>query len=287
MRPARVDDFRLPDLRFVPVDSLVPHERHDVQRMGPLVERFREQEVLKNPPIVTPLANGDSADARYMVLDGANRSTAARAAGFPHIVVQIVRYEEPWVQLSTWHHALSAMSGEALETTCRTIPGLECRREPLLHARAELARREALAYAVHPGGGVLSFRGGRSLEERNHLLNAIVDTYRDRRRFYRMSTESLEVACERHPDVTALVVFPHFAPAEVLELATSGEKLPAGITRHLIRWRALRVNVPLEKLAQANPALDEKNRWLQQWLEERFHQRQVRFYEEPTVLFDE
>ena len=31
----------------------------------------------------------------------------------------------------------------------------------------------------------------------------------------------------------------------------------------------------------------EKNRWLEGWLLEKLHQRQVRFYEEPTVLFDE
>jgi hypothetical protein len=102
-----------------------------------------------------------------------------------------------------------------------------------------------------------------------------------------MTTESFEVARERHPDVTALIVFPDFAPAEVLELASSGEKLPAGITRHLIRWRALRVNVPLERLADPKPSLEAKNAWLGEWIETKFNDRQVRFYEESTVLFDE
>jgi hypothetical protein len=283
MRPARADDFRLPDLRFVPVESLIPHERHDLQRMGPLVERFREQAMLKNPPIVTPIGDGPE---RYMVLDGANRSTAAREAGFPHMVVQIARYEEPWVQLTTWHHALSQTPIDVVAVACERIGGLTAHEEPLMHARAELARRQALAYAVHGDGSVLTFRGGQSLETRNQLLNAIVETYRGRR-FYRMTTESFEVARERHPDVTALVVFPDFAPAEVLELASSGEKLPAGITRHLIRWRALRVNVPLERLADPNPSLEAKNAWLGEWIETKFNERHVRFYEESTVLFDE
>ena len=286
MRPARPDDFRLPDLRFLPVDALIPHEQHDPQRMGPLAERLREQSVLKNPPIVSPLpppANGD----RFMVLDGANRSTAARAAGLPHIVAQVVRYEEPYVELSTWHHALSEMAADRFENACRTIPELTCERESLLHARALLARREALAYAVHGDGSVLVFRGGRTLEDRNALLNRIVDVYRKDCRFYRMSTESFAVARERHPDVTTLVVFPHFEPAEVMELATSGARLPAGITRHLIRWRALRLNIPLERLADPRTSIEAKNEWLAEWLQGKWSQRQVRFYEEPTVLFDE
>jgi hypothetical protein len=285
MRPARHDDFRLPDLRFVPTDSLVPHEQHDPQRLEPLVAGFQREAVLKNPPIVAPLLD-TAAAAQYMVLDGANRSTAARAAGLPHIVVQQVIYEPPHVILSTWHHALAG-SHLDFEAACQGIAGMEVQSDAVMHARALLARREILAYAHHEDGSATTFRGGVSLEERNRLLNALVDTYRLRSRFYRTSTESFEIAKERHPDVTTLVVFPHFEPVEVMELAGSGSRLPAGITRHLIRWRALRINVPLERLADKKSHLEEKNRWLAAWLEERWARRQVRFYEESTVLFDE
>lgn len=286
MRPARPDDFRLPDLRFVPVDSLVPHERHDAQRMKPLAERLLEQRVLKNPPVVTPL-NAPDGRERFMVVDGANRSTAAKGAGLPHIVVQVVNYEDPWVHLSTWHHAVSQVDPKRFATACAEVTGLEARQESLLHARAELARRHALAYAIHDDEKALSFYGGTTLEERNDLLNSIVNVYRKKQRFYRMSTETFEVAKERHADATTLVVFPHFDPAEVLELTASGEKLPAGITRHLIRWRALHINIEISRLQDLKTPLAEKNAWLEAHLMEKFNHREVRFYEEPTVLFDE
>lgn len=287
MRPARPDDFRLPDLRFVPVDSLIPHERHDLQRMAPLLAAFRGADVLKNPPVVAELDPPGTDRPRYMVLDGANRCTAAAQTGLPHMVVQVAHYEDPWVHLSTWHHALSGMTAATLAESCSRIPGLECRSEPLLHARAQLARREVLAYAAHAGPRVLAFHGGATLEEHNSLLNAIVDLYRESYRFYRTSTEAFEVAHERHPDADTLVVFPHFEPAEVMELAGSGAKLPAGITRHLIRFRALRVNVPIARMADTSISIEEKNAWLTAWAERRFVERHVRFYEEPTVLFDE
>jgi hypothetical protein len=287
MRPARHDDFRLPDLRFLPTAALVPHEQHDPHRLAPLVRGFREDAVLRNPPIVAPLPDAGQGEATYMVLDGANRAAAARTAGLPHVVAQVTPYEAPHVILSTWHHALAQVSHPAFEEACRGISGLECRTEPSLHARAMLARREILAYALHDDGVTTTCRGGDSLEERNQLLNALVDTYRDHARFYRTSAESFEIARERHADVTTLVVFPHFEPAEVLELAGSGSRLPAGITRHLIRWRALRVNVPIARMADPSTDLEAKNRWLQEWLEERWARREVRFYEESTVLFDE
>jgi len=279
-------EFVLPDLRFVPVGSLMPHERSDPQRLPPLVKRIRENAVLKNPVVVAPLP-GDAADERFVVLDGANRVAAVGAAGLPHLVVQVVAYEPPAVELRTWYHALGEVERAGFEQACRAADGMTCRAESLLHARALLARREALACVAWADGAVSVFSGGRDLRERNELLNAIVDVYRGRARLYRMSTDSLAIARRRYPEVTALVIFPHFEPAEVLELATGGGLMPAGITRHLVRWRALRLNIGLDRLADRHHTLEEKNVWLREWMQEKLSLRQVRFYEEPTVLFDE
>jgi len=287
MRSPVNSDFKLPELRFVPVENLVPHEQHDEQRMHPLVERLREQGVLKNPPIVAPLPGETGDEARYVVLDGANRSTAVRAAGLPHVLVQVVRYDDPGVELSTWSHALSQYPRDELEAAIRKIPGVECRAAMRMHARALLARREALAFVAFEGAEVLTLHGGKDLPEKNRLLNLIVDLYRQCRRFYRVSNDSIDDARARHPEVTAVVVFPHFEPVEILELAHSGSRLPAGITRHLIRWRALRLNIPLERLADQGQTLAEKNRWLEDWLKDKVARSEVRHYEEPTVLFDE
>lgn len=276
--------LRMPDLRFVAVETLIPHEQHDEQRSGPLVQRLREQGVLRNPPIVAALSPDDP---RFVVLDGANRATAARAAGLPHLVVQVVRYEDPGIRLTTWYHALIDIPVRDLEGTLAAVAGLECAATDLCHAHAVLARREAIAFIAHGTDRAITLHGGADLHRRNAVLNAVVDAYRRRVRFHRLASDSLVDAQAGHPEVTALVVFPHFEPAEVLELATSGARLPAGITRHLVAWRALRVNVPLDRLADTERTLAEKNRWLDEWLREKVHQRQVRFYQEPTVLFDE
>ncbi|HKQ57036.1 MAG TPA: hypothetical protein VJY35_04140 [Candidatus Eisenbacteria bacterium] len=274
--------LRMPDLRFVPVDSLVPHEQHDPSRSGPLLELLRGQGILRNPPVVTPLG-----EDRFVVLDGANRATAAAAAGLPHMVVQVVSYDDPGVRLTTWHHALSDFPADRLERALDAIPDLACLSTDLNHARAVLARREAIAVVALPGARALALYGGTGLTERNAVLNGVVDGYRARTRFYRWASDSFADAHAEHGDVTALVVFPHFEPAEVIEIATSGARLPAGITRHVIAWRALRINMPLEKLADAATPVEEKNRWLAEWLREKMLQRQVRFYQESTVLLDE
>src|SRR5689334_5867037 len=131
-------EFSLPDLRFVPTEAVYPHEYHDLQRTQPLVARLKESGTLKNPPIVTQVGDGMRVEPRYVVLDGANRSTAARAAGWPHILAQVVRYEEPGVELHTWYHALTADARNVLEHGLASIAGLEFRHDDRTRARAML-----------------------------------------------------------------------------------------------------------------------------------------------------
>lgn len=277
--------FRLPRLRFLPVEQLVPHEQQDDRRTGALTSRLKDSGVLKNPPVVTSAeAIGDP---RYVVLDGANRVATLKAAGFPHAVVQIVDYDDSGVRLTTWHHALTHDLGTEIEKAIGSIPGLSVREMDLTHARALLARREAIAFLVRANACALSLHGGQDLHERNSLLNAVVDRYRSRVPYYRVTRDSLEDARARYPDVQSLLVFPHFHPEEILEVALSGARLPAGITRHVIAWRALRLNLPLNLMADRDRTLDEKNRWLEQWIADRTATSSVRFYEESTVLFDE
>ncbi len=278
--------FRTPDLRIIEVDRLVPHEKEDERRTKALGSRLSESGVLRNPPIVTPTAEAGG-DGRFVVLDGANRVSTVRAAGYPHLVVQVVRYEGPDVRLSTWHHALGAAAAEELERGLATISGLDRRREDVSHARALLARRESIAFVAAAGGDVTSLQGGHDLHERNALLNAVVDLYRGKHPYSRVTRDSIEEAREGHPEVASLVVFPHFQPEEILEVALGGARLPAGITRHVIAWRALRINMPLDMLADRTRSTDEKNRWLAAWMAERVAQNAVRYYEESTVLFDE
>jgi len=279
-------EFELPDLRFVEVDRLVPHEQHDEQRAEPLVRKLHEMGVLKNPPIVAALAPDDPGDGRFVVLDGANRVTAAKAAGFPHLLVQVVRYDDDSIRLTTWHHALIGPTRADLEAMCAEIAGLEHEDAEPRHARAVLARREVFAI-VHVNDQTIMLRGGRDLHEHNALLNAVVDRYRHRYRYHRVTSDWLGEARARFPDVTALVVFPHFEQAEILELALSGARVPAGITRHVIPWRALRVNVPIGLLADTDRSIADKDAWFREWILERIAERHVRFYEESTVLFDE
>jgi hypothetical protein len=276
-------ESHIPLLQFVNLSDLVLHEHHDASRSTPLVERIKHEGLLKNPPIVASLGE---ADGRYVVLDGANRSTAARTLGWPHLVVQVVDYESPDLELSTWYHALTACTAEHLHEALAIVPGMQIIETTQMRARAALARREIISYIVWARGHVTALAGGHTLATRVELLNQMVNSYKQCVTIYRTQTEHIQEIQQYYKDVQAVVVFPRYEPAEIIELARNGARLPAGITRHVIPSRALRINIPLAKFAEATP-LEAKNSWLAEWLRQKLARKEARFYQESTWLFDE
>lgn len=275
-------EAEIPVLKFVAISDLVLHEQHDASRSAPLAERLKQDSILKNPPVVAPIND----ERRFVVLDGANRSTALAELGLPHTIVQIVDYEDPELVLDSWHHLVAGIRREEFAAAIQGIPGLAFEKADVLHARAALARRHALAYLVWPDGEVFMACGEGDLHSRAALLNSLVDVYRFRGYIYRVNTDQLSQLNPYYQDVTALIVFPRYQPAEIIELARNGARLPAGITRHIIPRRALRLNMPLAVMAEDKP-LAEKNAWLQTWLRKKLAAKEIRLYEESTWLFDE
>jgi hypothetical protein len=285
-------DPETPDLRVVPIDLLVEHEYNDVQRTEPLARRLEVEGLLKNPPIVTPMEGDEDAaeaDPHFVVLDGANRTTALGMLGYQHCLVQVVPYESPHVSLSTWHHLITAIDLNTFAGEIDRVPGLACQATDLLHARAGLARRDFISYIIRADGkvyGAAVAEGPATIHVKNALLNAMVDTYKERGNLFRASAENLADARRLYMDLTALVVFPNFEPSEVMALARDGELLPTGLTRHLIQGRALRLNYPLAQL-KSDESLQDKNARLAGWMRQKMAGKEVRYYAESTYLFDE
>lgn len=280
------DSTWIPDLRIVPIDLLVEHEFNDVQRTEPLAQRLEAEGVLKNPPVVTPMGDGDP---RYVVLDGANRVTALHMLGYSHILVQVVPYELPQVTLTTWYHVIDCVDPKRLTADIAALEGVDLILTDARRARAGLSRREYLMYLLRADEEVFAVRTAeplREVREQNRILNSLVNTYKDRCALHRVMTDSLEEVKQLYPSMAGLVIFPQYDFSEVLELARDGELLPAGLTRHLIHGRALRLNYPLSELKSDEP-LEAKNARLKTWLTNKLATKEVRFYGETTFLFDE
>ncbi|MEW5870222.1 MAG: hypothetical protein AB1894_13175 [Chloroflexota bacterium] len=272
----------LPDLRMLPSAQLVPHEDVDPRRVENLSKRLLEESILKNPPVVAQVPDME----RFVVLDGANRTMAFQRVRIPHIVAQVVSYNDPGVTLETWHHVVSGMPAETFEGALANLQGLELHACQQDEARQAVESGEAAAYMINDGGArALVWQPGQQHSMLNGL-RLIVGTYRGKADIIRASNDIWEIQKPCYPEITALVVFSRLKPEDILQAGRNGEKVPSGITRHVVPTRALNINIPIGIL-MADMPLERKCQWLKDWWAERLTANAVRYYAEPTFSFNE
>lgn len=275
----------LPELQILPTESLVPHEWHDEQRARPLVERLRASGVLRNPPIVMPFDDGSD---RYMVLDGANRISAFTQMGLPHILAQVVKEDDPGLELKKWNHVLWNWGAKALIDSISRLPNISFQEiDPdVKRPQSEWPLKTLVWLQTHDGSAYIARTEETELRSRANQLAKIAHLYTDKAHLDRTTAQRISELKGQYDNLTAIVVYPPFKVHQVLELCEAGILLPPGVTRFTMSPRALRVNYPLDELA-ANKSLSDKNNALERWVNERVARKGVRYYAEATVLFDE
>ena len=266
-------------LQMVPTEAVIPHEATDAKRVARLAAAIEEDGILANPPVVS------ERDGKFVVLDGATRTTAFREMGVPHLVVQIVDPQSSDVALHTWHHVVMGESVEALLAALERVPNLEL--EAVTPAELHEREREERTLAV------LALEDGRRLLARASagaepldVLNDFVARYTEWGNVSRTLSNEVEQLRGAFEGLVALVLFRPFQPEDALRAALSGKHLPQGITRFIVPGRVLRLNVPLEVL-RSEDTLAAKRRWLDDLVRDKLSRQRIRYYHEPVILLED
>ena len=266
----------LPNLRIVSARDVLLHEDADPVRVERLVSRLRQDGMLRNPPVAAVLSDG-----RYVVLDGANRTSALAAIGAPVVALQVVDYADPAIRLEVWRHLIV----EPMDAVAAVrAAGLSVERASRDAAARALDERQVACYIVTDHDAfVVALSRSRPPAA---TLSLAVGAYKGAARIYRVPTEDFEALAREYGKVSAIIVFPRLSKQDILEIAASPVKLPTGITRHLIPGRALRLNLSLDALTTPGD-VEQKNRALQDLIRRRLLDGAVRYYPEGAYLFDE
>ncbi len=266
------------NLAVVPLDKVFPHELIDPRRVENLIKKLEASDVFTNPPIVV-----QSKDY-YVVLDGATRVSSFKKLGYPHIIVQILKDKDNYT-LDTWFHAIRKIDPDRIVSMLKEMPEITIAKSDLETVQAGMVEHGGLCYLqtvdktiyhIQPKAGV------------NHLdaLNKLTNAYIEASHVTRTLEDDIDVLLDEFPDLTGVVVFPVFTLNQVLQIADAGHVMPAGITRFIIPGRVMRLNARFETL-KSDMDLNEKNKWLYDFVMEKLSDDQVRYYAEPIYLMDE
>ena len=277
----------LPTLKVISTSNIQFHEKPDKGRFLNLVDRFGTEGILKNPPIVARIKN----IKKYVILDGANRVTALMKLGFKHIVTQVVDFDDPFLSLHCWHHAVEKLDKEYFLKNIGRFPGIEITLNNGGEKDTEINEKLFLSDGflcrmLFADGQTATARNGGDILEQVKQLGKIADLYLQTSYYDRVSYINLEHLKRHYPDFKTLLTFRHYDKADFARIVESGRKIPAGITRVFLPKRALGLNVQLEFL-KSGLTLEEKNQWLEDMILKKVRGKSIRFYREPTFAFDE
>ncbi len=265
-----------PDLRIVPVSDLLLHEDVDLDRVARLLDRLSADGILRNPPIVASLPGSD----RYLLLDGANRVSALKNLDIPHLLVQVEPYENRDLEIRHWNHVVRDIEADKIVEYARSIPGVDM-------VEGEVPVEGYLASFVTDDDEARHLVTSAPMNERVKHLRAIVDIYyKGEARLDRVNHADVATLRAQHPHFGALVTFPDFTKDDIRAVAEAGDRLPSGVTRILVPRRVLGFNLRLP-LLKSNLPLEEKRRWLADEIQHKVSEHKVRYYQEPTFVFDD
>lgn len=278
---AATSEGGFPELEIVPVADLLLHEDVDLERVARLLDRLSADGTLKNPAIVARLPGKE----RYLLLDGANRVSAIQNLDIPHLLVQVEAYENPNLTIAHWNHVVRDVEARALLERARALSGVEASEGA--PSEAPTTEKGFLASIVTDERTALHLVSQRPLDRRVAQLRELVSVYyRGEARMDRINHHDVAALPEHHRHFGALVRFPDFGKDEVRAVAEAGVRLPSGVTRILVPRRVLGFNLRLP-LLKSNLPLDEKRRWLAEEIHHKVTEHKVRYYQEPTVVFDD
>jgi len=275
---------KLPVLKIIPLDEIILHEDHSPERAQRLAKRITEDSRLRNPILVARI----NKIGKYMVLDGATRTTALRSLGFRDVLTQVVNYYSNDITLDTWHHLIPTTKKNGFFDEIAAKCGVVFENATMQKAETMLRKRQIMSYFLFFDNTCLTMRepSGKPSEQIKKLRE-VVQSCETLGKIVRIHYTEVGDNLRKDGTIFMANIFPSYSKEELVRFAQSDIRLPAGITRHIVPGRVLGFEVQSSFLASHKITVHKKNELLNKMLEQKVAQNQMRFYPESVFVFND
>jgi len=230
----------LRSLRVVAVADLVLHEAVEARRARAVVAGMELSGVLTDPVVAAPAPDG-----RWLVLDGAHRTTALGTLGIEFAVVQRMELDglEPVVDTATPAARVDSWSHDIRDAHPTVVAAVLAAGQ-----RGHAEGGSAVVATASAAGTEVGVRSGPALSDRLEAMWALADCYAG------ADYVRTQHADPAPPGTTVRVSWAPIRVTDLLDLAELGAELPAGVSRFVLPGRLLGLRVPLAELRRAGAA---------------------------------
>jgi L-serine kinase (ATP) / ParB family transcriptional regulator, heme-responsive regulator len=269
------------NLDLLKISDIRLHETTESNRLRNLFERIAGSRHLMNPVIV-------GRDGKNLVLiDGANRLSTLEEIGCKLIIAQIIDYNKAKIRLKNWNHLVYGITLNDLIAIAEKT-GLKKNLCSRMEAKTIYnSGKKFIAASDIKNGKSLIIALSKDFTKRIKELHFFTKFYFG---VYNFDRSEQEIPFKDLKNFSrkngVLIEFPVFTKKEIVKISKSKEKLPAGISRHILDNRVLHVRYDINKLRDGRN-IEEKKRDLERYLLSKIDSNKVRQYRESVIVFDE
>ncbi len=269
------------DLKLLKINEILLHEDTETKRLRNIYSRIKRDKYLINPIIVAEYNN------ELILIDGANRYSSLKDIGCKLVLAQIIDYNDSQTKLSKWNHLVYDMDDNVIKEYCdengikyeiTTVKN----GKKILHNNlnriliSDINKNETMVIT-------LAKEFNKMVDQMNGLTHLYFHKYSFDRSEPEIDFANLKKYTRRKG---TLIEFPKFKKEHIVKIAKSDRKIPAGITRHILRNRVLHVRYEIKKLLTLGN-IKNKTKELEKLLLEKIDKNKVRQYTESVIVFDE
>jgi len=269
------------ELELLKIKDIKLHETTECNRLRNIYDRIAGSKHLMNPVIV----------GRYnkdlILIDGANRLSTLKEIGCKLAIAQVIDYKNNKIKLKRWHHLIYDINILDITEFCNK---LQLKYSPVNHQEGSKLLREKFNYILASdinSSKTIIINLPKDFRKLIDALNSFTKFYLNDYSFDR-SEEEITIGDLRKYTRRkgTLIEFPRFTKKQIVEIANNHDRLPAGITRHILDNRVLHVRYELSKLMD-DKQLEKRKEELEKYLINKIDNNKVRQYRESVIVFDE
>lgn len=269
------------ELELLKIKDIKLHETTEFNRLRNIYGRIAGSKHLMNPVIVGRF------NKELILIDGANRLSTLKEIGCKLAIAQVIDYKNKKIKLKRWHHLIYDLDISKLISFCNK---LNLKYSFIGYQRGAKILKEKfnhiLVSSINNNDSIL-IKLPRNFRELIETLNDFTRMYFTDFIFDRSEEEITINDLRKYTRRNGILIeFPHFTKKQIVEIANNHDRLPAGITRHILDNRVLHVRYEISKLMD-DKNLEQKKEELKKYLLNKIDSNKVRQYRESVIVFDE
>ena len=265
--------FRIKDIQL--------HETTETNRLRNIFDRISNSRHLLNPVIVGQYDN------ELILIDGANRLSTLNEIGCKLIIAQVTDYKNRKIKLRNWNHLIYDTEIKDVKDFCDSN-NFKYKETTYKDGKKYLKNNHNCVLASDISSGkTLLIHFPKRFNETIQGLNDFTKFYFNVYNFDRSEEEiTFSELCKYSRRKGIHVEFFKFRKEQIVKIAKSKAKLPAGISRHILDNRVLHVKYEISKLKN-DKDIELKRNELNKYLLSKIDSNKVRQYRESVIVFDE